>query len=231
MIIIRCVDVETTGLPPDAAVCELGYCDLHAGADGAWKVGQPVSALVNPGSPMPPAASAVHHITDDDLTDAPTLDGAIAITGFIRPDIIVYAAHRASFEQQFLNIPGAKWICSWKVAIRLAPKAPGHGNQTLRYWLKLAVDRNMAAPAHRAGPDAYVTAHLMARMLVKMSVETMIEVSTEPALLPYLTFGAHAKKPIEDVPTSYFEWMVRQETMDEDARFTARHYLNLRSRQ
>ena len=49
-----------------------------------------------------------------------------------------------------------------------------HSNQVLRYWLGLRLDADLAMPPHRAGPDAYVTAHLLLRMMALASVEQMI---------------------------------------------------------
>lgn len=218
MTVIRVIDFETTGLPPDAAVCEVGWCDITDGV-----IGTPVSMLCNPGRPIPPDAMAVHHITEADVADAPPfaevtrhLDGA---------DVL--AAHRCEFERHFFD--GSKpWVCTWKVAIRLAPRAPGHSNQILRYWLKLAVDAALASPPHRAGPDAYVTAHLLARMLAKLSVEEMVALTAEPALLPYFAFGKHAMRPIEEVPDDYLDWCLRQD-MDADVKHTCRHHLKLRA--
>lgn len=229
MTILKVVDVETTGLPPDAAVCELGWSDMHVAENAPVAISEPQSTLINPGCPIPPVASAVHHITDADVADAPMLDDALVRAGFTFPDL-VFVAHKATFEQHFLpRLAARPWICTWKVAIRLAPRAPAHTNQALRYWLKLALDPALAVPAHRAGPDAYVTAHLLARMLGKMSVEEMVELSAQPAVLPYLTFGKHAMRPLEEVDSGYLEWMTRQADMDPDAVHTAHHHLKLRA--
>ena len=78
-MLIKVLDFETTGMPPDAAVCEVGWCDLHQHiADPTtgltrWAAGEPRSMLVNPGRPMPPEARAIHHISDGDLAGAPAI--------------------------------------------------------------------------------------------------------------------------------------------------------------
>lgn len=230
-MIIRVVDFETTGLPPDAAICEVGWCDIETCRDhhtgDSLLLGLPVALLCHPGRLIPPEAMAVHHITNEDVANASPPDRALVK---LSDDADIFAAHNASFEQSFFDGGGNPWICTWKVALRLAPRAPGHSNQVLRYWLDLDVDRNLASPAHRAGPDAYVTAALLARMLKKMSVDEMVAISAEPAILPFLTFGKHAKKPIEDVPSDYLEWCLRQQDMDANVKHTVRHYLSLRGR-
>lgn len=69
-MLIRVTDFETTGVPPDAAVCEAGWSDV-CGDDFGWTVGNPFSMLVDPGRPMPPEARAVHHLSDEDCVGAP----------------------------------------------------------------------------------------------------------------------------------------------------------------
>jgi hypothetical protein len=47
-MLLRVVDLETTGLPPDAAICQISWCDVsHLAGDP--HVGVPRSRLVNPG--------------------------------------------------------------------------------------------------------------------------------------------------------------------------------------
>jgi exodeoxyribonuclease X len=235
-LIVRVVDLETTGLaPPEAAVCELGHTDVwHAKPEDGephWHVGRPISCFVNPGRPIPPEVSAVHHIVDADVVGAKSFDEAIAPV--LHGTKVVLCAHNAKFEQQFITTP-ATWICSYKVALHLAPKAPAHNLQTLRYWIKLDVDPDEAQPAHRAGPDSYVNAALMARMLAKLSIEDMVTISARPALLPKLHFGEHADKWLRDVPTDFLEWILKpgkRKPFDEDVIFTAKHHLELRAQQ
>lgn len=221
--LVRVIDFETTGLPPDATVCEVGWCDINVSPAGIT-VGLPNAAFCNPGRLIPPEVMAIHHITNEEVADAPSFADVIAP---LLEGVDVFAAHRCEFERQFFGGGDVPWICTWKIAIKLAPRAPGHGNQVLRYWLKLAVDPALALPPHRAGPDAYVTAHLLARMLAKLGPEEMVAITAQPAVLPYLTFGKHAMKPIEEVPDDYLEWCLKQD-MDADVKHTARQHLNAR---
>lgn len=224
-------------------MCEIGWCDVDdlAGQRGAppfeWVSG-PFSALVRPSRPIPAAMSAIHHITDEMVAEASPLAEVLAGADVVR-DGVIYAAHRASFEQAFLDPDRRRpWLDTWKVALALAPGAPTHSNQGLRYWSRLAVDEALANPPHRAGPDAYVTALLLVRMLAKMSVEDMLKVSAQPAILPKLTFGIHAMKPCAEVPSGYWEWILKQGAQapgnprgfDEDVRATAFHWLQEKHR-
>lgn len=223
MTIIRCIDVETLGLTADDGVCEIGWCDVVFDETKNPHVGVPCCMYVNPGKPIPPTASAVHHIIDADVAGAPSFDDAIRSP--LNGDDIVLCAHNAKFEKQFIKTD-LKWICSYKIAVALAPNAPAHNLQTLRYFLKLDVDSEAASPPHRAGPDAYVTAHLIARALAKMSVVQMVHVSSEPMLLPKLRFGKYAGVPCEQIPADYWRWVKENVKDDEDVQHTARCYFD-----
>lgn len=227
-MIIRIIDVETCGLPPDnAQIVEVATVDL-VNDDSEWKRGQIWSSLVNPGRLIPPEASAVHHITDDMVKDAPRFaDLPPFLTG---ADVV--GAHSAKFERECLKLNGltedGRWLCSYKCGVLLFPDAPSHKNQVLRYWLGLKLaDPSLATP-HRALGDAYVTAALVRIYLRSATIEEMVEASNSPVLLPRLHFGEHAGKPIAEVPWTYFDWIVNKSKgpWDEDVLHTARHYLN-----
>ena len=62
-MIIRCLDIETTGLDPVSdAIIEIASVDLRR--DGS--IVSTTETLVHPGTPVSPAASAVHHLIDAD---------------------------------------------------------------------------------------------------------------------------------------------------------------------
>lgn len=219
MTVLVAIDTETTGITPEDSVVEIGWCPITPD-NGGWIASAPQSVITNPHRPSDIHALAIHHILDEEAACGIEVDVAIAraIDG---ADVLV--AHVAKFEQQFIKTD-KPWICSWKVACHLAPHAPGHSLQVLRYWLKLKVDPVLALPPHRAGPDAFVCAHLLARMLAKISIEEMIEISSRPCLLPKLRFGKHEGIPLAEVPKDYLRWIMTQE-FDEDTKHTAKHYL------
>ncbi|HWK35203.1 3'-5' exonuclease [Sphingomonas sp.] len=223
--IIRVIDLETTGnAPPTHAVCEVGWQDVALGADGRWDLyGEGGSILVNPGRPIPPVTMAVHHIRDEDVADArywhdvarPVLDPW--------PRRIALAAHRASFEEQFCTASlthGADWICTWKCALRLWPESPGFSNQMLRYWRRpQGMEHERGLPAHRAFPDAYVTAFHLRDMLNEAPVADLIQWSKEPGLLPRVRYGPDRGREWREIDNeSLFGFLTDR---DEDIRFTA----------
>lgn len=226
--LIRVVDCETTGIPPDAAACEVAACDLVARADGGWERSPVRSALVDPERFIPVEAMAIHHITDADVRGKLKLAD---VAEMLDPGPgAILAAFNAPFERFFLDaiLPGERrWICVYRVAVVLWPDSPRHSNQVLRYYLDLKLDPALASPPHRAGPDAYVTAALLARALKRMTIEQMLEVSDKPVLLPWVTFGMHEGIRWEDVPSGYMRWCLDQ-AMDEDVRHTCSFWLEQR---
>jgi len=219
---IRVIDVETTGLAPPEAVVEIGAWDLVDGSEiEEWG-----DVMVNPGRPIPPEISAIHHIVDEDVA------GGLTFAEAIRPmmfGVDAFCAHAAKFERQWITeeITGGKpWICTLRCAYRVWPEAPKHNNQALRYWLKPeGLDRSIASVAHRAGPDAYVTAFTLRELLKKATVTDLIKWSAEPAILPRVTFGKHSGAEWKTVPVDYLSWILRQSDMDEDVMHTARHWM------
>jgi len=223
--IIRVIDLETTGdAPPQHGVLEIGWQDVALGEDGRWELmGDGGHRFVNPDRPIPPVTQAVHHILDEQVADQPRfIDVARPILDPY-PRRIALAAHRADFEQQFCTptlTHGAEWICTWKCALRLWPDSPSFSNQVLRYWRRphgLVHERGL--PAHRAFPDAYVTAHHLRDMLNESSVAQLIEWSRQPGLLPRVRYGPDRGREWNEITEDSLTGFLTDR--DPDVRFTA----------
>ena len=194
---LRVIDLETTGQGfADGGVVEVGWQDVTCDGGGAWSLhGATGARLVRPEHPISPATSAIHHIIDEDVADAPPWQVVApeVLQALPGPVPLALAAHRAAFEQRWCKpaLSGqARWICTYKCALRLWPEAPTHSNQGLRYWRRPdGLDRARGLPAHRAGPDAYVTAHHLRDMLALAGVAQLLAWSDEPALLVRVPFG------------------------------------------
>lgn len=224
-MLIRVIDFETTGMPPDAALCEVGWCDLTT-AEGPSTIGEVQTILVNPGRPIPVEAMAIHHIRDEELVGAPSPDMVFAK---LSDGVDVFAAHNAAFERQFFTGGDVPWICTYRCGLRAFPESPSHSNQVLRYFLGLQLEAEKAMPPHRAGPDAYVTAHILRALLGVKPINDLIAWTNEPALLIKCGFGKHRGQPWAAVPSDYLDWLLRQKDMGEDIHHTARHHLRLRT--
>ena len=223
--IIRVVDLETTGqAPPAHGVCEIGWQDVALGADGRWDLhGEGGQRYVNPGRPIPPVTQAIHHILDEQVAGEPFWQDVARPVLDPYPRRIALAAHRASFEAQFCTpalTRGADWICTWICALRLWPDSPSFSNQVLRYWRKPhGIEHARGLPAHRAFPDAYVTAFHLRDMLNEASVAQLIDWSNAPGLLPRVRFGPDRGKSWQEIDDDSLHRFLGDR--DIDVRFTA----------
>lgn len=201
---IRVIDFETTGMPPEASVCEAAFVDLSG---EPLQIASQWCSFVRPTTAMNLEALAVHHITAEECASGSAWEEASAVLMDGGP---IFAAHNAAFEQAFFNPEGSVWIDTWKVALRLWQDCPSHSNQVLRYFLGLTLGAE-AMPPHRALPDAWVTAHILLRALQVASVQDMVQWTQEPAYLTRITFGKHRGKLFSEAPRDYLEWCLRQD--------------------
>jgi exodeoxyribonuclease X len=228
--VLRVIDFETTGMEPPAAVVEVGVCDLTQLADGSWAVGEPDWWFCGGIESMPPEVRAVHHISFEDVRHAPPFERSRVFEG--APAALV--AHNMDFEAKFLGEHGLPSICTLKAAYRVWPEAPGHSNSTLRYWLEdrglLTLDDATAMPPHRAGPDAYVTAHILAALFAAGATgKEMVQWTREPRAFPTCPIGEWRGKPWADVDAGFLRWTVGKQGMDPDTVWNARRELERRA--
>ena len=227
---VRVIDLETGGTGP-TDVCEIGWQDVVQGADGVWSVNAGRgSALVNPGRPISAGTMAVHHILDAEVAGAPFWKDVAP--GVLRPDggLLALAAHRAAFEQRYCTPAlsgGADWICTWKCALRLWPHLESFSNQMLRYLRRPeGLDHATGLPAHRAMPDAYVTAHHLRDMLNEASLAQLLAWSREPGLLPRVPRGPNRGAPWTALSLADLQALAMER--DSDIRFSAETELRRR---
>lgn len=226
---IRVIDLETTGEAPPAEIVQIGSWIL---GNDLWHEMDQLCRIDAPA--IPANISAVHHIVKGDLTDdLPSAGSALQyVLNNAGIQVKAWCAHNAKFEQQWLKpfSGDTPWICTMKCAMRAWPDAPSFSNQSLRYFLGTYDNRReYANGAHSAAPDAFVTALTLAKLREKYSIEQLIAWSSEPMQYPKINFGEHRGKPWSEVPSGYLMWMLRQATMDPDAKHCARLALKERS--
>ena len=184
------------------------------------------NSLVNPGIPIPPTASAVHHLTDEHVRGAPTLDELTERLVAQAQDAVL-VAHNADFDKSFLPaLADKKWICTMRLAKHLFPLAPSYSNQALRYWLKLNVP-DSGLPPHRAKSDATVTAILFTELLGRYvnqegdhGVDALIDFVNKPITVERMPFGKHKDMELSKVPRDYLQWMLKNCELDYDLRYS-----------
>ncbi len=159
------IDLETTGLSddPGVAIVEIGLIDQ----DGVVLL----DTLVNPQRPIPPAASAVHGITDQDVAGAPTFEQVHAqLTACLAGQNAV--AYNVDFELAILEsvcrrldlalpVPHA-WFCAMRLYAAYRRSA-----RFFRLGAACKSERIVVSNAHRALGDCSLTLALLRTMAKK----------------------------------------------------------------
>jgi len=232
--VIRVLDFETTGTAPPAHVIEVGHCDVRAlNGEGVF-IEAPAARLCG-GGVITAETRAIHHISPAEILGFEPFDAAAFVAQAKADGVAAIAAHHADFEGKWLGdaLDGLPLICTYKGALRAWPDEPAHSNQYLRYRLEerglSKPDPVLCQPAHRAGPDAYATAHLLKALLGHASFTDLVAWTKEPAALPRCTIGKWRGKTWAEVEASYLAWMVKTPDMDADLKWNAQRELNRRA--
>lgn len=205
-MLIRVIDFETTGFPPGAGVCEAGWTDVSVRPDGSIEIGETVSRLCRPGLPIDPRAEAVHGISEAMVADKPP---SSLIFREMNAGVGAFCAHNCEFEQNFFTGGDSPWICTYKVALARFPGLSSYKNGNLPGLLGIDLDQARCAPLHRAGPDTYVTAMILAHFIrAGVTPSEMIEITRKPKSVSRMPFGKHQGVPIADLPVPYMRWAV-----------------------
>lgn len=213
-------DTETTGAnPATAKIVELGYVVTDADLNilNSWRT------LVDPEMPIPADASGVHHITDADVYDAPTLGqiGEVCLAPLQHPGVIL-VAHNAPFDLQVAaGLLGAEYrsIDTLQLAKRYIPDAPNHKLGTLMYYCGLTRRKN----THSAVEDCMICRDLLMHIMTitGKSIDELITASSEPLVIRIMPFGKHKGMKMEDVPLDYLKWALREmSNLDANLRHT-----------
>lgn len=151
------IDLETTGVRLyDLEIVEVAAVKVKSG-----KIIAEFSSLVTPGIPIPPDATAVNHISDDMVKDAPAFEEILEIfRKFIGDDILV-GHNITSFDSNILydafeEFDGYKLnnnlVDTRYLAKKWLPDLPDYKLQTLCNHYGLCTEGE-----HRALADCYLT--------------------------------------------------------------------------
>lgn len=237
------LDTETTGAdtskdkPIEIAIVRLRNYEL----------GVPESWFIDPGRPIPPEASAVHHLVDEDLVGAQTLEELWPhVAERIGDGVVV--AHNAQFDIGMLpQLKDRPYICTLRLARHLWQKGDlndrgfplaAHQQQVLRYWLGLKVDTQGLA-AHRAAADILVTGQLLNEQIKlylqcggEDDLDALIEFINRPIEITKLPFGKYSGEPMSKIPSDYLEYLIEKSAtgkpLDDDLKASIKRELDTR---
>ena len=230
-------DTETTGIDATDFLCQIAY-----------KTGGEVfNEIYKPAVPIPPGASAVHHITNEIVKDKPAFTKSPEFTrikDLFEDENTIVVAHNMSFDDGMIKKEGIilkNTICTLRVARYLDKdaKLAKHNLQFLRYALGIEIE----ATAHDALGDVLVLEKLFDRLLKKIisdenigedeAIERMKEISSKPSMMRMFSFGKHNGKKVEEVAVidkPYLQWLLDQKIKDgtgdeDDWVYTLKHFL------
>lgn len=178
-------DVETTGLDAKKGhrIIEIAGIRIE---NGRMLEKQPFHTLVNPERDIPWEVRQIHHITDADVLQAPTIMTVLPqFLAFARGSMLV--AHNAAFDKHFLDIEKEFcWgyielpdiLCTMRLSQNLFPAAFRHNLDALceRFQITMPPHR------HRALPDVLLTGQVLLRMLESGRIQSVDELRRKAAL-------------------------------------------------
>lgn len=202
------------------------------------EVGETFQKLCNPGIPISYPAMGVHHITEEMIQSAQHPQDYL---DQLEDGANYMVAHNLDFEAKFMDFT-LPTICTLKCARQIWPEAPDHKNQTLKYWLGLhtEIDAARAFPAHAAGPDTYVTAHILKRLLIASAkqggdfVKRLVDLTnTDPnkdsdGILIRCEFGKNRGETWENLARhnpGFLKYCLASDRCEPDVRKTCNHYV------
>lgn len=226
------VDTETTGTETADRICAVG---IVAGD-------QTHRELIHPGRKIPPAASAIHQITNEMVQETSPFSRSRShdLLKELDDGTNVFVSHNAPFDLAMLEKEGIAWqgsvIDTLKCAKALMDDLEGYSLQFLRYELRLYREEKAFFENHgaSAAPHDPLSDALHVKMLYRYLLdladhEKLLEISQSHVLLNRLPFGKYAKKRIEEIALKdpgYLKWMLDGVVdMDEDLRYSIEHFL------
>ena len=198
-------DTETTGIKSDKdRIIEIAAFD-------------PVNnrtfcRFVNPGFPIPPEASAIHHITDEMVSTSPSYkEVGQAFIDFCGTNSVLIAHNNDNFDKHFLDAeakrhdlvyPEWKFIDSLKWARKYRPDLPRHSLQVLREAYGIPSNQ-----AHRALDDVIVLYSVFSQMIDDLTIEQVLALLSGATKISRMPFGKHQGKSLSEVPKDYVAWL------------------------
>ncbi len=220
---ILVADTETTGVEKDAKMVELGFIEV---AKNLYPLNT-FNSLIDPEMHIPFGSSAVHHILDKRVASEPTVEELfdIVLKSYTFSNVWL-VCHNVQFDARFLSpfMNITTKICTLRAAKRFYPNAESYKLMALAYELELDIPEG---EAHRALYDCQITLKLLERILQDsgLTFVELAEILNKPQKISKITFGKHKGCRLEEIPKSYIVWLLKQDSLDYDLRWSLEELL------
>ncbi|MBI3211234.1 MAG: DUF3820 family protein [Simkania negevensis] len=205
-------DTETTGIRPDKdRIVEIAAFDP--------KENKTFHSLIHPGCPIPKEASAIHQITDEMVKEAPSFkEVGLKFAEFCVGEVVLIAHNNDAFDHPFLKeeflraeltLPKWRTIDSLRFVKKFRPDLPRYSLQHLREYHGIE-----ANTAHRALDDVIILHQIFSQMIDDLTMEMILELMSEKRIMRQMPFGKHKGKPLQEIPSSYIEWLHENGALD-----------------
>jgi len=168
------IDLETTGMGPDARITEIGAVKVRGGE----VLGQ-FQTLINPGVPIPGFITSLTGITNSAVARAPRLREVFpSLVEFARGCVMV--AHNAGFDMGFILRASEKLGYEWpsttvidtvSLARRIIPR---HEVRNYRLSTLASYFSTSISPTHRALDDVGATVDLLHGLIARVGNQHVI---------------------------------------------------------
>lgn len=233
-------DTETTGVDPATAeLIELAVIRVFFDSEG-YEVGRFASVRrYQPHNPIPPEASAVHDIIDDDVADRPyfgpeyenDVDDFRLIHNLFDSDLIVahnlpydvailsryYPEHMKKFEPEGMHVD------TLRLAKHFYPGIESHAMKAMRYRFGFDKMAGRRLESHSALDDTKMLEYFMTMVsgtfplmgpFTKAWWEAMAKQSDQPVMVQIFPFGKHRGELIDNLvqdDLQYIAWCMKQD--------------------
>lgn len=225
-----CIDCETTGL--DA--CEDRIIEVAAVCFDGSTIYESMESLVNPGCIIPETSIAIHHITQEMVSDKPAIEqvlpGLLKLVGDhiiighgigFDVDILAIAAERHSIPCRLRN---NRLLDTLRMA-RLYGDCPVNSLEQLRKHFNIPQEG-----AHRAMSDVIVNVEVFKYLAKRYrTTEQLFEALSRPIMMSTMPLGKHKGRPLKEVPLQYLQWVANKD-FDQDLLYSVRSELKRRKK-
>lgn len=205
-------DTETTGVKPGKdRIIEIAAFDPTGN--------RTFCTFTNPECPIPAESTAITHITDEMVKDAPLIKEALeAFAEFCTGDYVLIAHNNDAFDKIFLEaefqragliIPEWTYIDSLKWSRKYRSDLPRHSLQFLREAYGIEANQ-----AHRALEDVFVLHKVFSQMVDDLEMKTILSLMKQTPQVQRMPFGKHAGKLLTEIPKEYVKWLAKEGALE-----------------